>query len=192
MSAHVVVRRSRSAGPLIRSSDLNGYHVKALIVCNDRIRRWPSSRSERPDSERVCDRRVHAVSDDGAETKKTLEDFRSQRVGVLCTRRHGRRRLRLSEIVVVGYATSKLTALYVRQVVARRASPTAARARSDPPAYGYADAGPILERLLLSGPLPLRRAGHADSAAAVTVTVTGVDTLVNSVKSTPNVTILFR
>ena len=55
-----------------------------------------------------------------SESKNVLKEFRSsQRVGVLCTVDMAGEGYDCPDIAVVGYATNKRTALYVRQVVAR-------------------------------------------------------------------------
>jgi hypothetical protein len=66
-----------------------------------------------------------AITDE-ADAQRVLETFRtSDRVGVLCTVDMAGEGYDCPDIAVVGYATNKLTTLYVRQVVARAMRVTA-------------------------------------------------------------------
>ncbi|MEA2232384.1 MAG: hypothetical protein QOD83_2200 [Solirubrobacteraceae bacterium] len=100
---------------------LDGHHVKALIVAarqsdartfQHEVNRQMAQRGLRPLAE-------IATSDEN-DPGRVLEDFRrSTRVGVLCTVDMAGEGYDCPDIAVVGYATNKLTTLYVRQVVAR-------------------------------------------------------------------------
>jgi len=100
---------------------LEGHHVKAMIVsarqdiarafCEE-VNRQMRERGLRPFAE-------VAVSED-SEAQATLQRFRAQpRVGVLCTVDMAGEGYDCSDIAVIGYASNKLTSLYVRQVTAR-------------------------------------------------------------------------
>jgi superfamily II DNA or RNA helicase len=100
---------------------LDGHHVKALIVAarqsdarsfQDEVNRQMHSRGLRPLAE--------VATSDEDDPARVLEEFRrSTRVGVLCTVDMAGEGYDCPDIAVVGYATNKLTTLYVRQVVAR-------------------------------------------------------------------------
>lgn len=104
-----------------RHRDLGNGPAKALIVARsqedarafqDTTNRLMRSRNQHPFAEL-------AVSDD-PEAHKVLTRFRAAtRPGVLCTVDMAGEGYDCPEIVVVGFATNKLTHLYVRQVVAR-------------------------------------------------------------------------
>src|SRR4029077_1674812 len=97
------------------------HHVKALIVAarqeqaaafRDEVDRQMRQRGLQPLA-------ALAISDD-PDAQRTLENFRAQRrVGVLCTVDMAGEGYDCPEIVVLGYASNKLTSLYVRQVTAR-------------------------------------------------------------------------
>jgi len=98
------------------------YHVKALIVAasqdqaekfRDEVDRQMRERHLQPLAEL-------AVSRDEDQAQITLDNFRAQkRVGVLCTVDMAGEGYDCPEIAVLGYASNKLTSLYVRQVTAR-------------------------------------------------------------------------
>ncbi|HKA60668.1 MAG TPA: DEAD/DEAH box helicase family protein [Gemmatimonadales bacterium] len=98
------------------------YHVKALIVAatqdqaekfRDEVDRQMRERHLQPLAEL-------AVSRNEDEAQITLDNFRAQkRVGVLCTVDMAGEGYDCPEIAVLGYASNKLTSLYVRQVTAR-------------------------------------------------------------------------
>jgi superfamily II DNA or RNA helicase len=100
---------------------LDGHHVKALIVANrqadarafyDEVDRQMRERGLQPLA-------ALAISDE-PEAQDTLEYFRDQkRVGVLCTVDMAGEGYDCPDIAVIGYASNKLTSLYVRQVTAR-------------------------------------------------------------------------
>lgn len=100
---------------------LQGHHVKALIVAarqdaardfRDEVNRQMVQRGLRPLA-------ALAISDE-PEAQHTLESFREQKqVGVLCTVDMAGEGYDCPDIAVLGYASNKLTSLYVRQVTAR-------------------------------------------------------------------------
>jgi superfamily II DNA or RNA helicase len=91
---------------------------------------------------------VVAVSDD-PDAAKTLEDFRKVRkVGVLCTVGMAGEGYDCPDIAVVGFASNKLTPLFVRQVVARAQRVTAYEAgqgRPIPAAVVLPDIAPLVK-----------------------------------------------
>lgn len=97
------------------------HHVKGLIVAarqdqavafRDEVNRQMRERGLQPLAEL-------AISDE-AEAQQTLERFRAQqRPGVLCTVDMAGEGYDCPDIAVLGYASNKLTPLYVRQVTAR-------------------------------------------------------------------------
>jgi superfamily II DNA or RNA helicase len=100
---------------------LGAYHAKALIVAasqdqaeafRDEVNRQMRARHQQPLA-------VLAVSRED-DAQEALEHFRAQkRPGVLCTVDMAGEGYDCPEIAVVGYASNKLTSLYVRQVTAR-------------------------------------------------------------------------
>jgi superfamily II DNA or RNA helicase len=98
------------------------HHVKALIVAarqdqavafRDEVDRQMRHRGLQPLA------RV-AISRDEDEAQRALESFRAQkRVGVLCTVDMAGEGYDCPDIAVLGYASNKLTELYIRQVTAR-------------------------------------------------------------------------
>jgi superfamily II DNA or RNA helicase len=110
-----------------RHRDLGNGPAKALIVA----RSQDDARAFRETADRIMRQRNMrpiaelAVSDEG-DAHKTLERFRtSTRPGVLCTVDMAGEGYDCPDIAVVGFATNKLTPLYVRQVVARAQRVTA-------------------------------------------------------------------
>lgn len=104
-----------------RHRDLGNGPAKALIVA----RRIDEAQGFQEAANRLMRERgmrplaVLAVSSE-ADAHKTLEDFKKMpRPGVLCTVDMAGEGYDCPDIAVVGYATNKLTPLYVRQVVAR-------------------------------------------------------------------------
>ena len=97
------------------------HHVKALIVAarqeqaiafRDEVNRQMVERGLQPLA-------ALAISDD-PDAQRALENFRAQkRVGVLCTVDMAGEGYDCPDIAVLGYASNKLTSLYVRQVTAR-------------------------------------------------------------------------
>src|SRR6266536_2545069 len=100
---------------------LDGYHAKALIVAHSQdaarilrneINKQMQGRGLRPLAEL-------AISDE-QDAPDVLEAFRKQkRSGVLCTVDMAGEGYDCPEIAVIGWASNKLTSLYVRQVTAR-------------------------------------------------------------------------
>ena len=131
---------------------LGGHHVKALIVAarqadarlfQNEVNEQMHARGLRPLAE-------IAVSDD-PDAARTLEAFRrSDRVGVLCTVDMAGEGYDCPDIAVVGYASNKLTELYVRQVVARAMRVTAIernRGRVIPAVVVVPDVPVLIEKL---------------------------------------------
>lgn len=105
----------------VASRSLDNHHVKALIVAARQqdarafaveVNRQMQARGLRPLAE-------VAVSDDTDAVAVLARFKREQRSGVLCTVDMAGEGYDCPDIAVVGYATNKLTTLYVRQVVAR-------------------------------------------------------------------------
>jgi superfamily II DNA or RNA helicase len=100
---------------------LNGHHVKALIVAHrqeaaralrDEVDRQMQERGLRPLAEL-------AISDE-QDAVEVLKAFKKQKkVGVLCTVDMAGEGYDCDDIAVIGWASNKLTSLYVRQVTAR-------------------------------------------------------------------------
>lgn len=100
---------------------LGNYHVKALIVAANQIdaRAFRQEVDDQMKARGLAPLAALAISDE-PEAKQTLESFRrSKRVGVLCTVDMAGEGYDCPEIAVVGYATNKRTAMYIRQVVGR-------------------------------------------------------------------------
>jgi superfamily II DNA or RNA helicase len=104
-----------------RHRDLGNGPAKALIVA----RSQEDARAFRESADRIMrERRMMPIAElavsDEADAHKTLERFKtSRKPGVLCTVDMAGEGYDCPDIVVVGFATNKLTPLYVRQVVAR-------------------------------------------------------------------------
>jgi superfamily II DNA or RNA helicase len=100
---------------------LDGYHAKALIVAG----RQEAARAFYDEVDRQMRERglpplaALAISDE-QDAQRTLDDFRDQkRSGVLCTVDMAGEGYDCPDIAVIGYASNKLTSLFVRQVTAR-------------------------------------------------------------------------
>lgn len=100
---------------------LGRYHAKALIVAATQkdARAYRDEVDAQMTARKLSPMAELAISDE-PEAKAVLERFRrSNRVGVLCTVDMAGEGYDCPDIAVVGYATNKRTAMYVRQVVAR-------------------------------------------------------------------------
>lgn len=100
---------------------LEGYYVKALIVAarQDHARAFRDEVNKQMRQRGLQPLADLAISDE-SDAQSALQNFREQRrVGVLCTVDMAGEGYDCPEIAVVGYASNKLTSLYVRQVVAR-------------------------------------------------------------------------
>ena len=132
---------------------LDGHHAKALIV---------AARQEHArDLYREVDRQMRdrglkplaslAVTDE-PDAQATLDDFRKQkRVGVLCTVDMAGEGYDCPDIAVVGWASNKLTSLYVRQVTARGMRVTGRERQLErviPAAVVLPDVQPLVEQLV--------------------------------------------
>jgi superfamily II DNA or RNA helicase len=101
---------------------LGGHPVKALIVAatQDDARLFADEVDQQMRDLHLSPLAEIAISEDGPEATLTLERFRrSNRVGVLCCVDMAGEGYDCPDIAVVGYATNKLTHLYVMQVIAR-------------------------------------------------------------------------
>jgi superfamily II DNA or RNA helicase len=107
---------------------LGRYQAKALVVAanqND-ARTYRDEVDAQMKARGLSPMAELAISDEGPEAKKVLERFRrSNRVGVLVTVDMAGEGYDCPDIAVLGYATNKRTAMYVRQVVARAMRVTA-------------------------------------------------------------------
>jgi superfamily II DNA or RNA helicase len=100
---------------------LDGHHVKAMIVAPSQAdaHRFFEEVDRQQIARRLPRLAVVATSND-KDAHRKLRHFREQRrVGVLCVVDMAGEGYDCPDIVVVGYATNKLTTLYVRQIVAR-------------------------------------------------------------------------
>jgi len=106
---------------------LDNYHAKALIVASrqDEARALAAEANQQMRARHLQPLAEVAVSDD-IDAIAVLDRFKkAQRSGVLCTVDMAGEGFDCPDIAVVGYATNKLTTLYVRQVVARAMRVTA-------------------------------------------------------------------
>jgi len=134
---------------------LQGYHVKALIVAKtqNQALAFETEVNGQMRERGLSPLAVHAVSNDGKDAQTTLEYFKAQkRVGVLCTVDMAGEGYDCPEIAVIGYATNKLTALYVRQVIARAMRVTDQEremlGKPIPAAIVIPDAQPVIEQMI--------------------------------------------
>jgi superfamily II DNA or RNA helicase len=100
---------------------LDGYHAKALIVA---ARQDDARALQAEVNQQMRERGLRPLADiatsDDDHAADVLESFKKKKqVGVLCTVDMAGEGYDCPDVVVVGYATNKLTTLYVRQVVAR-------------------------------------------------------------------------
>ncbi len=132
---------------------LDGHHVKALIVAS----RQSDARSFQLEvnsqmTQRGLSPLAEVATSNEEQPAQVLEEFRrSTRVGVLCTVDMAGEGYDCPDIAVVGYATNKLTTLYVRQVVARAMRVTAVErelGRIIPAALVVPDAAVLIETLV--------------------------------------------
>jgi superfamily II DNA or RNA helicase len=101
---------------------MQGHYVKALIVAStqDQATKFRDEVDRQMRAQGLQSLAILAKSDDGDEAQEALKLFRQQqRIGVLCTVDMAGEGYDCPEIAVLGYASNKLTSLYVRQVVAR-------------------------------------------------------------------------
>lgn len=99
-----------------------GHYVKALIVAasQDQAASFAAEVDWQMRQRGLEPLAALAISRDEDEAQRVLDNFRAQqRVGVLCTVDMAGEGYDCPEIAVLGYASNKLTPLYVRQVTAR-------------------------------------------------------------------------
>lgn len=132
---------------------LDFHHAKAIIVAarQDQARELAAEVDRQMKERGLRPLARLAVSDDpGAQA--VLDDFRDQkRVGVLCTVDMAGEGYDCPEIAVVGWATNKMTSLYVRQVTARAMRVTGLERQLDrviPAAVVIPDAQELVEQLV--------------------------------------------
>jgi superfamily II DNA or RNA helicase len=106
---------------------LNGYPVKALIVATTQQQaRWMRDTADALMLARGLRPMAKLAISDEVEASDVLEDFRKARTpGVLCTVDMAGEGYDCPDIAVIGFASNKLTPLYIRQVVARAQRVTA-------------------------------------------------------------------
>jgi superfamily II DNA or RNA helicase len=133
---------------------LGGYHAKALIVASsqDHARMFRDEADKQMRTRRLSPLALLAVSDED-EAHKTLKAFKEQkRVGVLCTVDMAGEGYDCPDIAVLGYATNKMTPLYIHQVIARAMRVTQKERellnRPIPAAIVLPDAQTLVERLV--------------------------------------------
>lgn len=100
---------------------LDGYHAKALIVASrqEAARAFYDEVDLQMRARGLTPIAGLAISDE-QDAQRTLDDFREQKKsGVLCTVDMAGEGYDCPDITVVGYASNKLTSLFVRQVTAR-------------------------------------------------------------------------
>jgi superfamily II DNA or RNA helicase len=132
---------------------LEGHYVKALIVAprqddaaafRDEVNKQMRERGLRPVAE--------LATTDTPDSADTLVSFAAQkRVGVLCTVDMAGEGYDCPEIAVIGYASNKLTSLYVRQVTARAMRVTDQERKLErviPAAVVLPDAQQLVEQLV--------------------------------------------
>jgi superfamily II DNA or RNA helicase len=101
---------------------LDGAPVKALIVAASQAdaRAFQATANERMRARGLQPFTELAISEDDRAAAAVLKKFKTQsRPGVLCTVDMAGEGYDCPDIIVIGYATHKLTPLYIRQVVAR-------------------------------------------------------------------------
>jgi len=118
---------------LQRAHEHLNHHVKALIVAasQDQAVRFRDEVDRQMRERGLQPLAVLAISRDEDEAQRALDHFRAQRrVGVLCTVDMAGEGYDCPDICVLGYASNKLTELYVRQVTARAMRVTDAERRA--------------------------------------------------------------
>jgi superfamily II DNA or RNA helicase len=132
---------------------LEGHHVKALIVASrqDHARAFYEEVDKQMTERGLRPLAALAITDE-ADAQATLDNFRAQkRVGVLCTVDMAGEGYDCPDITVVGYASNKLTSLYVRQVTARAMRVTTRERELEtviPAAIVVPDAQELVEQLV--------------------------------------------
>ncbi len=134
-------------------SALDAYHAKALIVAG----RQEGARAFHEEVDRQMRARgltplaSLAISDE-QDAQRTLDDFRDQKKpGVLCTVNMAGEGYDCPDIAVIGYASNKLTSLFVRQVTARAMRVTDQERKLErviPAAVVLPDAQALVEQLV--------------------------------------------
>lgn len=136
----------------VASRSLDGLHAKALIVAarQDDARAFAVEVNRQMTARGLRSLAEVAVSDD-TNAVEVLERFKNAtRSGVLCTVDMAGEGYDCPEIVVVGYASNKLTTLYVRQVVARAMRVTKNEREAQrilPAAIVVPDVGPVVDKI---------------------------------------------
>ena len=164
---------------------LDGHHTKALIVAarQEYARAFYEEVNKQMRQRGLQPLAALAISDE-PDAQRTLKRFREQsQVGVLCTVDMAGEGYDCPEIAVIGYASNKLTSLYVRQVAARGMRVTHRERdlqRVIPAAIVLPDAPPLVEQMvsylapfihqveLLSDEEIARRLATGDNQAQVT------------------------
>jgi superfamily II DNA or RNA helicase len=133
---------------------LEGHHVKGLIVANrqDAARAFYAEVNRQMAERGLRPLAALAISDDGPDAQRALDEFRDQkRVGVLCTVDMAGEGYDCPDIAVIGWASNKLTSLYVRQVTARAMRVTSRERELEriiPAAVVVPDAQELVEQLV--------------------------------------------
>jgi superfamily II DNA or RNA helicase len=133
---------------------LHEWPAKALIVCasQDHAHAFEAEVNTQMRERGLRPFAVSATSDDGDDAQKVLTQFREQRrVGVLCVCDMAGEGYDCPDIAVVGYASHKMTAMYVRQVVARAMRVTEREREMGQPIPAQVvlpDSQPLVEQML--------------------------------------------
>jgi superfamily II DNA or RNA helicase len=136
----------------VASRSLNGLHAKALIVAarQEDARQFAVEVNRQMQARGLRSLAEVAVSDDN-DAVAVLDRFKkAPRSGVLCTVDMAGEGYDCPEIVVVGYASNKLTTLYVRQVVARAMRVTSNEREAHrilPAAIVVPDVGAVVDKI---------------------------------------------
>jgi len=129
------------------------HHVKALIVAaNQKQARLFRDEVDRQMRQRGLQPLAALAISDEDDAQRRLESFRAQqRVGVLCTVDMAGEGYDCPDIAILGYASNKLTPLYVRQVIARAMRVTDRERELDailPATVVLPDSRPLIEKFL--------------------------------------------